>query len=36
MLYAIVTSANDFFREYYRTLWNFLFGEKVPELYGTF
>jgi len=22
--------------ELYRTLWNFTFGGKVPELYGTF
>ena len=36
MFYAIVTSDNDFFRECYGTLWNFTFGGKVPELYGTF
>jgi len=36
MFYAIVTSNNDFFRECYGTLWNFTFGGKVPELYGTF
>jgi len=31
-----VTSDNDFFRDCYGTLWNFTFGGKVPELYGTF
>ena len=40
MFYAIVTSDNDFsvsvIMELYRTLWNFTFGGKVPELYGTF
>ena len=36
MFYAIVRSDNDFFRECYGTLWNFTFGGKVPELYGTF
>jgi len=36
MFCAIVTSDNDFFGECYGTLWNFTFGEKVPELYGTF
>jgi len=35
MFYAIVTSANDFFRECYGTLWNFVFWVKVPELYIT-
>ena len=36
MFYATVTSDNDFVRECYGTLWNFTFGGKVPELYGTF
>jgi len=36
MFFAIVMSDNDFFRECYGTLWNFTFGGKVPELYGTF
>jgi len=26
---------NDLFRERSGTLWNFTFGGKVPELYGT-
>jgi len=30
-----MTSDNVLFGELYVTLWNFAFGEKVPELYGT-
>ena len=36
MFYAIVTSDNNFFGEWYGTLWNFMLERKVPKLYETF